>query len=414
MTPHGFSREDSIYRSRDVLGTAYQPETIRGREEAIAEFELCLQPVIDGDTPQNVFLYGKSGVGKTATTRYITEVLKRDAAEYDDLSLIVPEVNCKNNDTSHKAATTLLNVLRERRDEEPISQKAYPTATVFDMLWEDLERVGGTALIILDEIDGLGNDDTLLYQIARAGENRNIEEVKLGIIGISNSLNYRDRLDPSVKDSLCEREIYFAPYDAEELREILEARAEKAFRDGVLEDGTVRLCAALAAQDTGSARQALDLLREAGNLAHIEGAATVTKEHARRSESRLERARAERSMAELTPHARYVLSTLVKLRVYEPERLPARREMLHDEYCELVSGGNRTPLKIRRFHDHLSQLDLLGIVNRHRESTGERGGSHHRYDLEVPLSAALDALSTEQGRIDHEQWRTDARNRGLL
>lgn len=66
-------------------------------------------------------------------------------------------------------------------------------------------------------------------------------------------------------NSLSEEEMVFRPYDASELRDILWERARLAFYDGVLSEGAVSLCSALAAAEHGDARRALDLLRVAAS-----------------------------------------------------------------------------------------------------------------------------------------------------
>ncbi len=87
-----------------------------------------------------------------------------------------------------------------------------------------------------------------------------LSEAKIGIIGIPNNFSFRDNLSPKVKSSLCEEELQFPAYDAQELIEILEQRAAVAFHDDVIDDGVIELCAAYGAKDAGDARQSLDLL----------------------------------------------------------------------------------------------------------------------------------------------------------
>jgi len=124
-----------------------------------------------------------------------------------------------------------------------------------------MEALGGTFLFILDEIDHLSDPDTLLYELPRARANGHLDAARVGVIGISNNYTFRSSLSPKVKDTLMEKELAFSPYDADELQSILTARAEKALVDGASEDSAIRLAAAKAAKDTGSARQAIDLLR---------------------------------------------------------------------------------------------------------------------------------------------------------
>nr|WP_245707848.1 hypothetical protein [Haloarchaeobius iranensis] len=107
------------------------------------------------------------------------------------------------------------------------------------------------------------NDDSLLYQLPRARSNGDITNARLGIIGISNDLSYRQELSSKVRSSLCEKEVSFSAYEAPELVDVLEQRESVAFKDGAVSESVLRLCAAYGAKDSGDARQALDLLLEA-------------------------------------------------------------------------------------------------------------------------------------------------------
>jgi len=110
-----------------------------------------------------------------------------------------------------------------------------------------------------------------------------LEHAKVGIIGISNNFKFRESLSPRVKSTttLTEREIQFSPYDANELRTILNYYADLVFYENVLSDDVVPLCAAFTAQDTGDARMGLDLLETAGDIARHEDADHVVEEHVR-------------------------------------------------------------------------------------------------------------------------------------
>jgi len=51
--------------------------------------------------------------------------------------------------------------------------------------------------------------------------------------------SFRDDLSPKVKSSLCEQEIHFPAYDADDLQKILTQRATVAFYDDVLDDAVI-------------------------------------------------------------------------------------------------------------------------------------------------------------------------------
>jgi len=100
------------------------------------------------------------------------------------------------------------------------------------MIIDELEAIGGTVIVILDEIDAIGSDDYILYELPRAEP----DDVRLSIIGITNDLQFREGLDADVRSSLSEDEIEFAPYDANQLRDILARRAAGALRDTEIGD----------------------------------------------------------------------------------------------------------------------------------------------------------------------------------
>lgn len=304
-----FDRKQNIFRNKDALGESYQPKQIEERDEEIEEYMDALQPVVDGWEPNDIFLYGSTGVGKTAVTDYLLGQLQNDVADYDDVDLSVISLNCKTLNSSYQVAVQLVNKSRPTGGE--LSSTGYPQQTVFKKLYDELEAIGGTILIVLDEIDSIGGRDELLYELPRARANDNLDKAKVGVIGISNDFKFREQLDPRVQDTLCERELQFPPYDAPELENILDSRAEIAIAENAVEQGVLNYCAALAARDSGSARQALDLLRLAGEIAENREADVITHGHVEDAQSRLEQERVEEGMRQLTTHGRLALLAVI-------------------------------------------------------------------------------------------------------
>jgi len=286
-----FKRKQNIFKNKDVLGESYHPKQIEERNEEIDQYMDALQPVIDGWEPNNIFLYGNTGVGKTAVTNHLLEQLKHDVAEFNDLDLSIISLNCKTLNSSYQVAVELVNKLRPSGGE--ISSTGYPQQAVFKKLYKELEDIGGTILLVLDEIDSIGDRDELLYELPRARANDNLHKTKVGVIGISNDFKFRDQLDPRVQDTLCERELHFSPYDAPDLENILESRASIAIFEDAFDKGVLKFCAALAARDSGSARQALDLLRLAGEIAENNDCEAITDNHVEAAQSQLEQERVE-------------------------------------------------------------------------------------------------------------------------
>lgn len=383
-----FERKQNIFRNKDALGESYKPETIEQRDEEIEEYMDALQPVIDGWEPNNIFLYGNTGVGKTAVTDYLLDQLQEDAAEYDDVDLSILSLNCKTLNSSYQVAVELVNELRPSGGE--ISSTGYPQQTVFKKLYQELEAIGGTVLIVLDEVDSIGERDELLYELPRARANGNLDKTKVGVIGISNDFKFRDQLDPRVQDTLCERELQFPPYDAPQLTDILQSRTEVAITEGSIDDGVLQLCAALAARDSGSARQALDLLRLAGEIAENEEADQINEDHVDNARSQLEQERVEEGMRELTTHGRLALLAVISKAA--KEETPCRTREIYEEYTTLCESSETDSLGQRSLHNHLSDLRMLGILSAHENRSGSRG-NYYNYELDVPFNSAVEAMS---------------------
>lgn len=383
-----FERDTQIYADRDALREDYQPDQLVGRDEELETYQTALQPVINNEQPNNVFLYGKTGVGKTAATRYLMNHLREDAAQYDDLDLTVQFLNCDGLTSSYQIATRLVNKFRAETDQ--ISTTGYPRAHVYDMLWDEIDSRDGTIVIVLDEVDHV-EDDSILYQLPRARANGHISTAKVGIIGISNDFSFRDNLSPKVKSSLCEQEIHFPAYDAGELRQILQQRAEVAFRDDVLETDVIPLCAAYGAKDAGDARQSLDLLMKAGDIARDDDSSgTVSVDHVEQGRQELERGRIKEGITGLTEHGHLVLYAIVTLEL--EEETPIRSRDIRPRYSRFAELASREPLVPRRMRDHLSELAMLGILNVTERNEGRRGGTYREYDLDMDIEMILSAM----------------------
>lgn len=383
-----FTRKQNIFRDKDALGESYRPEQIEERDTEIEEYMAALQPVVDGWEPNNIFIYGHPGVGKTAVTGYLLDLLREDIKEYDDVDLSVISLNCKSLNSSYQVAVELVNKLRPTGGE--ISSTGYPQQTVFKKLYSELEALGGTVLIVLDEIDSIGGRDDLLYELPRARANDYLDETKVGMIGISNDFKFREQLDPRAQDTLCERELQFSPYDATELENILQTRADVAIADGAVDQGVLKYCAALAARDSGSARQALDLLRLAGEVAENNDADQIEERHVERARAKLEQERIEEGMRELTTHGRLALLAVVSKAA--KDEAPCRSRELYNDYTDLCEIAGTDPLAQRSMHNHLSELRMLGILSASENRSGSRG-NYYSYELDVPFTSAIDAMA---------------------
>lgn len=243
---------------------------------------------------------------------------------------------------------------------------------------------------MLDEIDHL-QDDSLLYQLSRARENDLLEQARVSIVGISNDLSYRERLSPKVRSSLCERSINFPAYDANELREVLRQRQSIAFQDGVLGEEVIPLCAAYGAQESGDARKALDLLLKAGDMAQMQGDEEVNDDHVRKGREKLKQEAVSNGIVGLNEHERVLLYAVATFE--GADACPVRSRDLYRRYESLVEQSGNDALTIRWMHDHIDELDMLGLISVEKRNEGASGGQYKTVALNQDLDLVVDALS---------------------
>lgn len=388
MSSIGFTRGETPYKNRDALLDDYTPDELVGRDDELKEYQSLLNPVIWGDQPNNIFLYGKAGVGKTAATRFMLGQLEHDAKQYDDIDLSTLHINCDGLESSYQVGVEIVNSLRDSRNQ--ISESGYSKAEIYNKMWRALEQTANTILIVLDEVDHVRKDDSILYQLSRAHENGKLDETKIGVIGISNDMTFRSHLSSKVRSSLCERELSFSDYNAEELKKVLQQREAVAFKDDAVADGVISLCAALAAQETGDAREGLDYLLVAGDLARDEQSEIVQESHVHQGKKKVERQTIVKGLADRGEQARYVAYALATLLAEEQQS--ARFTDLYTRYKSLTSRTGSRTLSERWVREHLQSLGMLGIVSIEEKNEGVSGGHYNLYGLNPKLELVVEAL----------------------
>ena len=372
-----------IFKNEEVLNEHYTPDEIPEREGESAELVRGLRRVFRGGEPKNMFLQGKTGQGKTASARYVLDEFEKRASQHDiDVETIFQ--SCSNHSSSYHLAC---NLVERFTGTDP---NGHPQQKVFDKMYAVLEERAENIVIVFDEIDSIGEKHDILYDIPRARDNNDIEDTKIGIIGITNDSTFLQSMDPRTKSSLYDGTIQFDAYEADDLQNILQRRVEKAFLDGVVENSAIQLCAAYAAQDKGSARQAIDYLYEAGDVAIDHNSSTVTDEHVREAEERVNKRNVTQSISGLTVQDHLTLCAVVSLALDGNE--PARTRQVYSEYSNLTRSIDVNSLAMDRVRDHLQDLDMIGVIDGELRSGGSEGGKKYYWQLNTDIGATIEVL----------------------
>ncbi len=373
-----FLQKKSIFENKEVLQARHTPKDIMHRDEQIEYIAQILAPALRTEKPSNLFVYGKTGTGKTLSVRFTTTQMK-NIAEKKNIPLKIIYVNCK----LKKVVDTEYRLIAElaRNFGKDIPATGLPTDEVYKIFFEVLDSKKTLLILILDEIDQLVKKvgDEIIYNLTRI--NGELKNAQLSLIGISNDLIFADNLDPRVKSSLSEEELVFPPYNALQIQDILRKRSEEAFKKEIIEPGVIEKCSAYAAREHGDARRALELLRVAGEIAERKDLKIINLECLDLAEEKIEKDRVFDIIKTQPKQFQAVIYSIFAIR--EKENKSVYTGEIYEYYKNLCSKINLRPLTQRRVSDVIAELDMLGIVNAKVISKG-RYGRTREITLTIP------------------------------
>ncbi len=379
-----YIKKDSLFKNKKALQHNYTPRNVPYRSEQIDSLASILAPSLRMEKPSNVFIYGKTGTGKTLVAKHVTDNLL-EIAKQNKINLHILYLNCKLKRIADTEYRLIAQLSRDFGQEIPST--GLPTGEVYKIFLKALDKEKITLLIILDEIDQLVSKigDEILYNLTRL--NSELEKSEIGFIGISNDLTFIDNVDSRVKSSLNEEEIIFPPYNAIQLQKILRQRAKLAFNDAIIGEGVIEKCAAYAAREHGDARRALELLRVAGELAERKGDQTIAAKYIDLAEEKIERDRVVENI--VTQPKQFKLTLYSVLTVCNGQGKGVFTGDIYTVYQDCCNKSGVKPLTQRRLGDIIGELDMLGIINARVISKG-RYGRMREINLTLPKENLLE------------------------
>ena len=369
---------NGIFKNKSLLQTNYTPSEIPHREEQIKQIASILAPVLRGEKTSNLFLYGKTGTGKTLSVQFVQEELHKRVKKDSGFKLRIEYLNCKLKKVSDTEYRILAELIKKMGGKVPLT--GLPTQAVYSKFMETIDSEKQLVVLILDEIDQtikkISND--FLYNLTRL--NSELSKSQICIVGISNNLTFLEELDPRVRSSLSEEEIVFPPYNALQLQDILNKRSILAFKEGVVQEGVIAKCAAFAAREHGDARRALDLLRIAGELAERDSSRKILLKHIDEANNKIERDKILDVVSSEPKQFQLVLKAIVSLS--ENSKGSIFTGDVYNVYQDLCIRNHLEVLTQRRVSDIIQEFDMLGIINVRVISKG-RGGRMREIKLAI-------------------------------
>jgi len=368
--------KNSVFLDRNIITPHYTPERLPFRERQIDEISQILSSSLNGSRPDNLFIYGKVGTGKTVTVNHVLLQLSDFISKTGNSKVDFAYVNCRNHNSKYKVILKALAKFLPKDD-----FIGYGSSFVYEKLLHYAEK-GKHLIIVLDEVDKVKDIDELIYSLTRS--NDELHQGSISLIGISNNLFFKDRLDARTKSALLQKETVFPPYNAEELKAILLGRIDAAFKQGAVEESAINLAAALAAQESGDARAAVMLMLRAGEEADKQFSQKVSDIHVSLAKSRVEE-EVTLNMVETLPKQQQIVLYSLSLMTAQGKgygKLNGSHEAgvffsgdVYREYERIATAMSEQIVSSRWFREYVNELETYGLVLTAASGKGIRGAT---------------------------------------
>ncbi len=313
-----------------VLQPEFIPREVKHRDAEVNTLSTDLRPITDGHSPDPVFLYGPSGVGKTCIAQFTVERLRQSVVELNH-----QYVNCWEDYSRFKTLYSLLDGINKTLD---VHRQSTPKDVLLDRL-RDYD--GPPYVVILDEVDQL-EDKTLLYDLYRIP---NLTMILIANREAELFAPLGDRLNSRLSTST---RINFRPYSNSELTSILSDRVRWGLSSNVIDDDRLQL---IADRASGDARVAIGVLRNAALRAQENNLHEIPEHVIRNMVPEAKSEIQQKTIDRLTTHQRVLYDLISEYGEIDPQTL-------YDEYQTRVEDP-KTNRMVRNYLTKLAHYNLI-------------------------------------------------------
>ncbi len=363
-------KESDIFANREVLSPHYVPKHLLFRDRQISEIEKSLTPSLRGERGRNVFIYGKTGTGKTSCIKYVVDKVK----ELPIIKAKITYINCRIYNSRYRVLSKIAS------DHIPqYAKRGYGITDIYEKLINWIEEDGKILVVVLDELDIVRDLDDLLYTLTRS--NSDIKSGGVTLIGVSNKISFKEALDPRSLSTLYENEFVFPPYNSSELAAIIKDRIDYGFKPNVVDPACINLAAAIAAKDSGDARLALKIISKAGEIAENKGQKTIGVNEITEASKFAEEEIAYEVIGTLPEHQKLIVYAIALMSITggRYKKLDENNESfllsgeIYGRYSSLVESLHKDVKTTRLYRRYIADLEMQGIIVSHESGKGIRG-----------------------------------------
>ncbi|MEM2169693.1 MAG: AAA family ATPase [Candidatus Bathyarchaeia archaeon] len=353
-----------VFRDRDRLLPDFPIEdywdSLPYRDFELKTLWSIFKPALED--PKNSFLrvvqaVGPAGSGKTCTLRLFGRMVEE---EYVNVKHVYLNLRVEGG-----RKTVLYRNIARRIEPKlvSVSLSAEETLLAIVSLLQSSDR---RVILTVDEVDYYVKhfkDEGVVYDLTRLNELSPGRPCGfIGVVLLARSRDFHRLLDEAELSKLGRLQLTFKPYNVQQVRDILDRRAEEALNPGTYSEDVLSFIADLTASPpvNGDMRYALDLLLYAGTLAELEGSQAVKAEHVRKIHGSLHPRLTSEEVMSLPEEEKLVLLALSRVLTVKKTAYATFREV-YEEVQLLCEEQGRKP--IAEVDEYLQDLSDRGIVD---------------------------------------------------
>jgi cell division control protein 6 len=335
MSETWFQPSASIFKNEGVLDPDYRPDQILHREAEMKTIASWISPLNAGRRPLNGLVYGPSGLGKTASMAYLLQKLDDETSGIGSVYINCWKIRSRYSTLSEIARQ--LNII--------LTKRGYTSEEIWELVQGKLSSMKGL-VVVLDEAEKLLLKDgqEALYDLTRTD--------KISVVLIAQTQEFISLLDSRSASSLNFMEQEYNPYEVNQIKEILQTRADIAFSKEAIPGGFVNSCSRISYEFGSDIRVGIECMRYAGRIAEQKSGKLELK-HVKEARKHIGTAKVKSLIGNLSDQERAILSVIVSIRKKGPVYTGILLEQLNQNGVDL----SRTMVM-----EYIKSLKQFGLV----------------------------------------------------
>lgn len=349
--------DQTLFRSIDVFEIDYVPEFFNYRESQLNDLAYQVRPALEGGRALNAVCRGLPGTGKT------TSVLRIFAELEQTTKKILPVyVNCQNDRTKYMVFSRIYAAVFGHAP----ARTGISIKSVMDAIGGALQRQEKSLIVCLDDANLLHYNNTLgdvVNSLLRLHQDYPGARAAVFATVSDMDMDLASDLSKWVISPFRPSDIYFPPYDADEIRGILQERIRVGLYPGVF---SVPMLDRIVEQtmESGDVRVGLDLAKRAVLNAECAARTEVVEEDITKAYEQAKHVHLAYTIRALSADERLLLRKIAELSQGQTEPL-----ISGTIYTE---GEGKPKISYTAFFKRLRKLDALRLVDLIRIQAGGR------------------------------------------